>query len=71
MRVRLRVKEVAAQKGLSQAKVSRMSDVDITTVRKIYQHPTEANITLLTLSRLANALEVSIHDLIEELPDES
>jgi transcriptional regulator with XRE-family HTH domain len=68
--IRLRVKEIAEQKGLSQARVSRMSDVDITTVRKIYRHPSEANVTLETLTRLAKALGVSIHDIIEELPDE-
>jgi transcriptional regulator with XRE-family HTH domain len=55
---------------MSQAKVSRMSDVNITTVRRIYQHPTEANVTLETLIRLAKALDVSVRDLIEEINDE-
>lgn len=68
--IRLRVKEIADQKGISQAKVSRMSDVNITTVRRIYQHPTEANVTLETLIRLAKALDVSVRDLIEEFDDE-
>lgn len=68
--IRLKVKEIAWQKGLSQAKLSRMSDVDITTVRKIYQQPTKANVTLETLSRLAKALGVDPRDLIENVPDE-
>jgi DNA-binding Xre family transcriptional regulator len=68
--IRLRVKEIADQKGISQAKVSRMSDVNITTVRRIYQHPTEANVTLETLIRLAKALDVSVRDLIDEFNEE-
>jgi transcriptional regulator with XRE-family HTH domain len=67
--IRLRVKEVADQKGLSQAKVSRMSDVNITTVRRIYQHPTSANITLETLDRLAKALGIDPRELIEIVSD--
>lgn len=67
--IRLRVKEIAAEKGLSQARLSRLSDVDITTVRKIYRQPTTANVTLETLSRLAKALDVDPRELIDVIPD--
>jgi transcriptional regulator with XRE-family HTH domain len=68
--IRLRVKEIAAEKGFSQARLSRLSDVDITTVRKIYRQPTRANVTLETLSRLSKALGVDPRELIEVIPDD-
>jgi transcriptional regulator with XRE-family HTH domain len=67
--IRLRVKEIAQEKGLSQARLSRLSDVDITTVRKIYRQPTTANVTLETLNRLAKALDVDPRELIDVIPD--
>ncbi|WP_165422802.1 helix-turn-helix domain-containing protein [Ktedonosporobacter rubrisoli] len=68
--IRLKVQELARAKGLSQSKLSRKSDVDLTTLRKIYQTPTTVNVTLETLKRLARALEVPVAALIEELPGE-
>lgn len=67
--IRLRVKEIAQAKGISQGKLSRMSDVDDNTIKRIYRNPT-ANVNTDTLNKLAKALEVSIHELIEEIPDE-
>jgi DNA-binding Xre family transcriptional regulator len=66
--VRLRVKEVAQQKGISQGKLSRSSDVDIKTLQKIYRYPTSI-VTTETLDKLAKALGVSVRDLIESVPD--
>jgi len=63
--IRLRVKEVAEQKDMSQARLSRRADVDIKTLRKIYREPEKANVTLDTLNRLAYALKVTPSDLIE------
>ena len=40
------------------------------TIQAIYRDPYQS-ITLDTLKKLADALEVSIHDLIEEVPDET
>ena len=68
--IRLRVKEIAQEKGLSQARLSRLSDVDITTVRKIYRQPTTANVTLETLNRLAKALDVDPRELIDVSSDD-
>ena len=68
--IRLKVKEVARRKGISQGKLSRLSDVNLTTIQNIYKNPVEANITLYTLDKLAKALEVDPCELIESIPDE-
>jgi DNA-binding Xre family transcriptional regulator len=68
--IRLRVKEIAQAKGISQGKLSRMSDIDDNTVKRIYRNPT-ANVNTDTLNKLARALGVSVHELIEEIPDEA
>lgn len=60
--IHLRVREVASAKGLSMSKVSRLSDIDLTTLRKIYQD--NANITMFTLDRLAQALQVDARELL-------
>lgn len=67
--IRLRVKEIAQEKGLSQGRLSRLSDVDDNTIKRIYRNPT-ANVNTDTLNKLAKALGVSVHELIEEVPDE-
>ena len=38
--IRLRVKEVAEQKGLSMARLSRKADIDLRTLQRIYKNPT-------------------------------
>jgi DNA-binding Xre family transcriptional regulator len=69
MRVRLKVKEVARQKGVSQRQLSLRSGVDINTVRRIFQHPMTV-VTTETLGKLATTLEVDASMLIESIPDE-
>lgn len=68
MAIRLRVKEVAKEKGISQGKLSRSSDVDIKTLQKIFRYPMSV-VTTETLAKLAKALGVSVHDLIEDVSD--
>jgi DNA-binding Xre family transcriptional regulator len=70
MTIRLKVKDVAKQKGISQAKLSRLADLNISTVQLIYRKPLEANITLITLDRIAKALGVDVRELLESVPDE-
>ena len=65
----IRLKEIAQAKGFSQGKLSRASDVDDNTIKRIYRNPT-ATVTTETLSKLAKALGVSVHELIVEIPDE-
>jgi len=64
--IRLRVKEVAQEKGISQGKLQRRADMDIKTIRKIYRDPFVI-INTDTLARLAKALGVSSRDLIEDV----
>lgn len=66
--LRLRVKEVAENKGISMSRLSRLSDVSFNTVKNIWKHP-EAGINVHTLHRIAKALDVPIADLLEEIPD--
>jgi DNA-binding Xre family transcriptional regulator len=62
---RLRVQEVAKEKGVSMGKLSRTADVSYRTIRLIYKDPYR-DVALNTLEKLAKALGVSIADLIEE-----
>ena len=65
--IRIKVKEVAKSKGISQGRLSRMSDVNLTTIQLIWRKPTSANITLYTLDKIATALEVDASELIESV----
>ena len=67
--VRLRVKEIARQKGFSMGKLSRAADISYKTVKRIYDDP-YYGVTVYTLGRLAKALGVSTADLLEDVPDE-
>ena len=63
--VRLLVKEVIEAKGISVASIARKADLDNKTVYRVVHDPF-AEITTVTLGRLAEALEVSAKDLIED-----
>lgn len=65
--VRLRVKEVAQQKKVSQGGLSRQANIDLRTLRKIYRDPTSV-VTTETLGRLATALNVDVSLLLESDP---
>lgn len=62
---KLRVKEVAKEKGISMGKLSRAADVDMNTLRRVYDDRRYSP-TLATLEKLARALGVKIADLIDE-----
>jgi DNA-binding Xre family transcriptional regulator len=66
--IRLKVKEIAAAKGISQRKLSIRSEVDIKTIQKIYRYPTSI-VTTETLDKLATVLEVDASELIESIPN--
>jgi transcriptional regulator with XRE-family HTH domain len=68
--VRLKVKEVAGLKGVSQRQLSLRTGIDINTVRRIFRYPTNANPTVETLGKIARILEVDVSELIESVPDE-
>lgn len=65
--VRLKVKEVAAEKGFSQGFLSRKANIDENTLRKIYKEPFRTNVTIETLDKLAMALGVDVRELIESV----
>lgn len=66
--IRLKVKEVAKAKGISQSRLGRMADIDVKTMRRIFTEPTTA-VTTPTLDRIAKALRVDASVLIESVPD--
>ncbi len=68
MVVRLRVKDVAREKGISMGKLQRDADVAYNTVKRIFKDPFYVT-TTETLGKLAKALGVSPGELIEEVPD--
>ena len=68
-RLRLRVKEVAKEKGVTMMDLVRKSYLTLNTVRSIYHDPYRT-INTDTLKRLADALDVPILYLVEEVPDE-
>lgn len=69
MAVRLRVKEVAREKGISMGKLHRQADVSYKTIKRIYSDPFYAT-TTITLGKLAKVLGVPPGELIEEVPDD-
>ena len=66
--IRLRIKEVAEEKGISIAKLARKADLDYKTVYRIANNP-YAEISTFTLGRLAEALGVSVKELVEDAPN--
>ena len=68
--IHLKVKEVAESKGFNMSSLSRASDVSFLTVKRIWREPYRG-VNTTTLERLAKALDVSVVELFEELPDES
>jgi DNA-binding Xre family transcriptional regulator len=66
--VRLRIREVAEQKGMSMSKLSRIADVNYKTIQHVWRDPYQG-INTKTLERIAKALEVSTGELIEDVPD--
>ena len=70
--IRLRVKEIAQSKGISQTRLGQLALIDVDRMRKIWRNGDmySANLTLQVLDRLALALGVNAGELIESVPDE-
>ena len=66
--IRLRVKEVAKEKGFSQGRLSRVANIDENTLKRIYRDPF-AIITTETLDKLAMALGVPSSELIADVAE--
>jgi len=59
------IKRYRQDKGLSQDKLSKLSDLSLNTVVKIELDDTP-NPTIETMQRIAKALEVSVDDLLKK-----
>ncbi|HLX41485.1 MAG TPA: helix-turn-helix transcriptional regulator [Ktedonobacteraceae bacterium] len=67
--IRLKIKEVAQQKGFSMSRLSRESNMAYKTIQTIWRDPYH-EVTTTTLNKLARTLEVNPSELIEYIPDE-
>jgi transcriptional regulator with XRE-family HTH domain len=67
--LRLRVKEVAKEKGISMTKLFHLSEVSYTVLSNIFRNPYHVT-TTITLDRLAEALGVPTTDLMEDVSEE-
>jgi len=62
------IKRLRKQKGLSQDKLAKLADITPTTLVKIESGAND-NPTIKTLKKIADALEVTVNDLLENQPD--
>jgi len=69
MVVRLRVKEVAKEKGIGMGKLQRSADVAYNTVKRMFKDPYYIT-TTETLGKIARALGVPPGERIEEVSDD-
>ncbi|HET8845709.1 MAG TPA: helix-turn-helix transcriptional regulator [Ktedonobacteraceae bacterium] len=67
--LRLRVKEVATEKGISMTKLSQRSEVSYNTIKDMYKNPYH-NASTDTLNRLARVLGVPAIALLEDISPE-
>ena len=63
--IRLKVRELAAEKGWTLKEVSIRSGIAYGTVRSYAHSPTLATVDYTALMKLARVFEVTIEDLIE------
>lgn len=67
--LRLRVKEIAKEKGLSMNLLSHRSEVSYNVIKSIYRNPYRAMNTE-TINKIAKALGVPATDLLEDVAEE-
>lgn len=63
-KTKLRIKEIATEKGLNISQLSRKTDLDIGLVRR-YWHNRTQSISLPALDKIAEVLGVRVVDLID------
>jgi DNA-binding Xre family transcriptional regulator len=67
--IRLKVKEVAAERGISMRKLSKNAGIAYNTLRTIYHDPYRS-VSTDTLDKIAQVLEVNASELLESVPNE-
>ena len=66
--LRLKIKELAEERGYNMSSLSRASDVSFTTIKRFFRKPySYANTD--TLEKIALTLGVEVGDLVERVPD--
>ena len=68
VRIRLKVREIAIDRGFNQALLARKADVDFKTVKRLFQNPYR-DVNISTLYKLARTLGTSVDELIEAESD--
>ncbi len=66
--LRLRVKELAEERGYNMSTLSRASDVSFTTIKRYFKKPF-SYATTDTLEKIALTLGVEVGDLVERVSD--
>jgi len=66
--IRLKIKEVAQQRGFSMSRLSRESNMAYKTIQTIWRDPYH-EVTTTTLNKLARTLGVDPSALIEYIPE--
>ena len=66
--LRLRVKEVAKEKGFNMSSLSRASNVSFRTIKRYFRDP-YFNASTETLHKIARAMGVPTSELIEDMPE--
>ena len=66
--LRLRVKELAEERGYNMSTLSRASDVSFTTIKRYFKKP-YSYATTDTLEKIALTLGVEVGDLVERVSD--
>ncbi len=69
IRVRLKVREIAEQKGRSRTWLSHHAELQYETIRGIFSNP-ERDVSILTLEKIARALRVPVTDLYTVVDEE-
>ena len=68
MALRHRIREVAEAKGITKTMISRRAEIHYKTISELWNNPYRVVKTDI-LYRIAQVLGVSVHDLLEEVPD--
>ncbi len=66
--LRLKVKEIAEAHGYNQSTLARKADIDFKTVKRLFRDP-YGDVFISTLFKISRVLQVTIDELLEEVPD--
>ncbi len=60
---RLKVRELAEERGMTQSKLMRVSDLNMKTVQGLYREPYRINVAYLTLEKVAKGFGLKFYYL--------